>query len=67
MYLEVPQGDFLGPSRAGVVARDGNRRRAADEEDKSGSQESTKETGNTHISWVPGSQISLQSLFSSYP
>jgi len=30
------------------------------EEDKSGSQKSTKETGNRVGSWVPGFQISLQ-------
>jgi hypothetical protein len=30
------------------------------EEGKSGSQESTKETGNRVGSWVPGFQISLQ-------
>jgi hypothetical protein len=32
----------------------------AGEEDKSRSQESTKETGNRVGSWVPGFQISLQ-------
>jgi hypothetical protein len=35
------------------------------EEDKSGSQESTKETGNHLISWIPGFQISLQTAIQS--
>ncbi len=67
MLLEVPQRD---PSvRAGLASSlgmtIGGARQA--KKDKSGSRNPRRKPESIHISWIPGFQISLQALFSSYP
>jgi hypothetical protein len=67
MLLEVPHWD---PSvRAGLALLlgmiIGGARQA--KKDKSEARNPRRKPETTHISWVPGFQISLQALFSSYP